>query len=60
MTVIMDYDPELPDEVEAKVGDTVRILREYDDGWCVIEHLSRPGKRPGAVPRMCLEERSSG
>lgn len=60
MTVIMDYDPELPDELEVKVGDTVRILRDYDDGWCVVEHLSRSKKRPGAVPRMCLQERNSG
>ncbi|KIL67163.1 hypothetical protein M378DRAFT_330798 [Amanita muscaria Koide BX008] len=60
MAVIMDYDPELPDELEVKVGDTVRILRDYDDGWCVVEHLSRSKKRPGAVPRMCLQERNSG
>jgi len=59
MNVVVAYDPELPDELELKVGDVVKLLKEFDDGWCVVEYTDRVGKRPGAVPRLCLDERIS-
>lgn len=31
--ILMDFNPSMPDELELKAGQIVRMLHEYDDGW---------------------------
>lgn len=45
--------PSLPDELSIAVGDQVRVLSVYDDGWALCEK-SAGGDR-GVVPQECLE-----
>ena len=44
--------PQLPDELAIKLGETLYIQMEYDDGWAVCVNAS--GKE-GMVPLECLE-----
>ncbi|KAG0299560.1 hypothetical protein BGZ98_009947 [Dissophora globulifera] len=53
-SVIAMYTPALADEIEIHVGDSVTILQEYDDGWCLGMNNSRSGIE-GVFPRHCLE-----
>ncbi|KAJ8480776.1 hypothetical protein ONZ51_g6433 [Trametes cubensis] len=60
MLVEHTFIPSLADELTIKVGETLRMLEEYEDEWCLVERLgSRSGER-GVVPRFCLKERPRG
>ncbi|KAF9113596.1 hypothetical protein BGX27_001186 [Mortierella sp. AM989] len=52
--VVAVYTPALADEIEMGVGESVTILQEYDDGWCLGVNNSRNGIE-GVFPRHCLE-----
>ncbi|KAF9183859.1 hypothetical protein BGZ51_003720 [Haplosporangium sp. Z 767] len=52
--VVATYTPALADEIEIGLGDTVTILQEYDDGWCMGINNTRNGIK-GVFPRHCLE-----
>ncbi|KAF9919516.1 hypothetical protein FBU30_010922 [Linnemannia zychae] len=52
-SVVADYTPAMPDEIEIYYGDSVTVLLEYDDGWCMGINNSRGGIK-GVVPRHCL------
>lgn len=56
MTVYHTFAPTLGDELPVSIGETVRLLDEYDDGWCLVERVSSDRKQ-GIVPRFCLTER---
>ena len=57
MNVIVPYNPTLPDELAVKVGDTVRLMQEYRDGWCFVQYVGKIDAPRGVVPLICLEER---
>ncbi|KAF8809008.1 hypothetical protein BYT27DRAFT_7094930 [Phlegmacium glaucopus] len=57
MNVVALYTPNLPDELHIKVGDTLRIIEDYKDGWCFVQFLGRKDAPKGVVPLMCLQER---
>jgi hypothetical protein len=57
MTVVHTFEPTLTDELNIKVGDTVRMLEEYKDQWCLAQHIGSPDAPRGVVPRFCLQER---
>ncbi|KAI8982899.1 hypothetical protein BD414DRAFT_508615 [Trametes punicea] len=60
MIVEHTFIPSLADELTIKVGETLRMLEEYEDEWCLVERVgSRSGER-GVVPRFCLKERHRG
>lgn len=44
--------PTLPDELSLKMGETLRVLNEYDDGWALC--ANRMGEQ-GMVPLDCLD-----
>ncbi|KDQ61067.1 hypothetical protein JAAARDRAFT_94211, partial [Jaapia argillacea MUCL 33604] len=44
--------PSLPDELSISVGETLRILSEYDDGWALC--MNGRGEK-GMVPLECLD-----
>ncbi|EIN07080.1 hypothetical protein PUNSTDRAFT_53478 [Punctularia strigosozonata HHB-11173 SS5] len=54
MTVIQVFVPSLDDELAIELGESLRLLEEYEDGWCLV---SRGGAAKGVVPRFCLAER---
>lgn len=57
MTAINRFTPTLNDELALQVGDTVRIIDEYRDGWCLVQHVGRMDSPQGVVPVVCLQER---
>ncbi|KAL0946493.1 hypothetical protein HGRIS_012711 [Hohenbuehelia grisea] len=50
--VVSTFIPTLPDELSISLGDTVRVLAEYDDGWALC--ASMIGEK-GMVPLECLD-----
>ncbi|KXN91425.1 hypothetical protein AN958_00687 [Leucoagaricus sp. SymC.cos] len=59
MTVVNTFIPNLEDEVPIKIGDTVRMLEEFRDGWCTVQYVGKFNEAKGVVPRLCLQERKS-
>jgi hypothetical protein len=55
MTVVARYSPNLPDELPVKLGDIVRIIAEYKDGWCFAQLLGTIDAPKGVVPLVCLQ-----
>jgi len=57
MTVVSTYVPSLSDELQIKVGESVRMLEEYEDEWCLVQYVGRTNDKKGVCPRLCLVER---
>jgi len=55
MTVVARYTPNLPDELHVKLGDIVRIIAEYKDGWCFAQLLGTIDAPKGVIPLVCLQ-----
>jgi hypothetical protein len=49
--------PTLPDELSIRMGEIVRVLAEYDDGWALCTNAH--GER-GMVPLECLDQSAQG
>jgi len=56
MLVIASYTPTMDDELPVKVGEIVRMLEEFEDGWCLIQGLGRTDEVSGVCPGFCLQE----
>jgi len=56
MIVTASFEPTRPDELRLRAGETLRLIREFDDEWCLVQHIGRLTER-GVVPRFCLSER---
>ncbi|KAL0570183.1 fus1 actin binding protein [Marasmius crinis-equi] len=59
MSVTNTFTPSLEDEMLIQIGDTVRMLEEYTDGWCLVQRVGKSDMPKGVVPRFCLVERHS-
>ncbi|KAJ7143178.1 hypothetical protein C8R43DRAFT_577642 [Mycena crocata] len=57
MNVVNSFIPTLDDELPIQVGETVRILEEYQDGWALVQRLGRIDAPKGVVPRTCITDR---
>ncbi|TFK36354.1 hypothetical protein BDQ12DRAFT_248268 [Crucibulum laeve] len=57
MVVACAFTPSLSDELPVKAGDTVRMVEEYRDGWCLVQEVGTVSPARGVVPRLCLQER---
>ena len=55
MTVVARYTPNLPDELHVKLGDVVRVITEYKDGWCFAQLLGTIDAPKGVIPLVCLQ-----
>jgi len=56
-TVRRPFLPTLDDELEVSPGDTVRILKPFDDGWCLCELVKGEGEgSKGLLPMDSLRE----
>lgn len=53
--VQMDFNPSMDDELGLRVGQLVRVVHEYDDGWALCVRLDR--SQQGVAPRTCLSSR---
>ena len=58
--VIRTYIPSLLDELKVSVGDVVRVIREYDDGWAYCERVGDPDGAAGVIPIECLDKPAAG
>lgn len=47
--------PTLPDELNVKLGDNVRVIHTFDDGWGMVEKVGK-GKERGFIPMDCLRK----
>lgn len=56
MKVVNVFTPSRDDEIPITIGETVRLVEEYQDGWCFIQTKD---SRTGVVPRFCLVDRPS-
>jgi len=56
MNVVALFTPNLSDELYVRVGDTVRIIEEYKDGWCFAQFLGKDDAPKGVVPLACLRD----
>lgn len=54
MKVVNTFAPNLEDEITISIGETIRLVEEYPDGWCMIQCKD---SRTGVVPRFCLVDR---
>ncbi|KAI9508445.1 hypothetical protein F5148DRAFT_905578 [Russula earlei] len=59
MLVTSPFKPTRNDELSVRTGDTVRLIKEYEDEWCLVQRVGRPDAEKGVVPRFCLTERPS-
>ncbi|KAJ7080412.1 hypothetical protein B0H15DRAFT_890880 [Mycena belliarum] len=57
MTVTNSFTPTLDDELAIQIGETIRILEEYQDGWALVQRIGRIDAPKGVVPRTCITER---
>jgi len=58
MTVAHPFEPSMDDELSIGLGETVRLLEEYEDEWCLVQRVGRIDAMKGVVPRFCLMERA--
>jgi len=58
VVVISTFATTLPDELEIRMGETLRMLEAFPDEWCTVERIGRGKKQRGAVPMFCLEEKA--
>jgi hypothetical protein len=57
MTVTTTFTPTMSDELAIVMGDTVRLLEEYADEWCLVQRVGKIDEIKGIIPRFCLSER---
>ncbi|KAJ7073896.1 hypothetical protein C8F01DRAFT_1075576 [Mycena amicta] len=58
MNVVNPFTPTMDDELPIQLGETVRLLEEFQDGWALVQRLGRVDAPKGVVPLTCLSERS--
>jgi len=57
-TVLTTYSPQLPDELPLTIGERIRVIEVFEDGWAMVERVG-PGAsggmmEKGVVPAECL------
>jgi hypothetical protein len=52
-SVVCAFIPSLPDELSISIGETLRVLAGYEDGWSLC--MNHQGNQ-GMVPNECLEK----
>jgi hypothetical protein len=46
--VVLDFSPTMDDELDLRIGQLVRVLHEYDDGWVFCQLFASPYSPSGA------------
>ncbi|KAI0951744.1 hypothetical protein AcV7_007756 [Taiwanofungus camphoratus] len=52
------FTPSLSDELPIKIGETLNMLDEYEDEWCLVQRVGTANAQRGVVPRFCLREKA--
>jgi len=47
----------LHDELAVRVGETLRLLEEYEDEWCLVQRVGPKDTEKGVVPRFCVVDK---
>ena len=55
--VVRAYAPALPDELNVRIGDVLRVHEDYKDGWCLAQRAGRIDEEKGVVPQLCIRDR---
>lgn len=60
-TVRRPFSPQLEDELQISVGESVRIIQAFDDGWALVSKVSSVSQgdakeQQGLIPLDCLSE----
>jgi hypothetical protein len=58
MVCVFEYQSSLLDELDLEIGDRVRIIQKFDDGWALGLNLNTD--KEGAFPFACVEPGISG
>lgn len=48
---LQSFEPLLPDELPVSIGDTLSLLQQFDDGWCVVA-VEQDGDTAGDADRV--------
>jgi hypothetical protein len=59
VTVVQTFPVNLHDELEVRVGEVLRLIQEFKDGWALCQRVGQANAEKGAVPFCCLAERSA-
>lgn len=57
MLVSTTFQPSRDDELAVRAGETLRLLKEFEDEWCLVQRVGRPNAEKGVVPRFCIVDR---
>ncbi|KAH9966543.1 hypothetical protein BC827DRAFT_1094789, partial [Russula dissimulans] len=57
MVVTTSFQPTRDDELTLRTGEIVRLVKDFEDEWCLVQRVGRPDAEKGVVPRFCLSER---
>ena len=57
MLVSTTFQPTRDDELAVRAGETLRLLKEFEDEWCLVQCVGRPNAEKGVVPRFCIVDR---
>ena len=55
-TVRRPFCPQLQDELRVNLGDSLRILRSFDDGWALAVKIGGSDGEQGFIPMECFHE----
>lgn len=56
MTVTTTFAPTLTDELPISMSETVRLIQEYADEWCLVQRVGKSDDVKGIIPRSCISE----
>jgi hypothetical protein len=61
-TIRRPFFPQLQDELQVNIGDSVRVAQTFDDGWALVEKTSLTSgtSEQGLIPVECLRDTTSG
>ncbi|KIJ44304.1 hypothetical protein M422DRAFT_252311 [Sphaerobolus stellatus SS14] len=57
VVVESSFQTTLHDELTIKVGETLRLLEEYEDEWCLVQRVGSRNAEKGVVPRFCVVDK---
>ncbi|KAI0313124.1 hypothetical protein OF83DRAFT_1175970 [Amylostereum chailletii] len=57
MVVCTSFPAMRADELPITVGESLRLLEEFEDQWCLVQRVGRVDAELGVIPRFCLAER---
>ncbi|KAI0306691.1 hypothetical protein B0F90DRAFT_1814543 [Multifurca ochricompacta] len=57
MLVATSFKPNRDDELAVRAGETLRLVKEFEDEWCLVQRVGRPDAEKGVVPSFCLVDR---